>query len=111
MTPIMSVWPVSCINGGMSRWSTPETVQGFVQSPPNDTLLALAAQERRRGGAVALDIGCGAARNAVPLALQGWRVIGTDNSRPMLTAARERARAAGANQAFFVEAGMDRLPI
>ena len=86
-------------------------VQGFVQSPPNDTLLAFAAHERRRGATVALDIGCGAARNTVPLALAGWRVVGTDNSRPMLAAARERARVAEAHSTAFLEAEMDALPI
>ena len=111
MTAVMRNIMRLCLNGGMSRWSAPETVQGFVQSPPNDTLLTFAAQERQRRAAIALDIGCGAARNAVPLALQGWRVIGTDNSRPMLTAARERARAAGVSHALFLEAGMDRLPV
>jgi SAM-dependent methyltransferase len=86
-------------------------VQGFVQSPPNDTLLAFAAHERHRGVNVALDIGCGAARNAVPLALAGWRVVGTDNSRPMLAAARERARVADTHATAFLEAEMDALPI
>lgn len=96
----------------MSRWSTPETVQGFVQSPPNDTLMAFAETEGRRAPrATALDIGCGAARNAVPLALAGWRVVATDNSRPMLEAARDRARKAGAENAVFLEAGMDALPV
>ncbi len=42
------------------------------------------------GGRV-LDIGCGAGRNAVPLARQGWRVLGTDLSVAMLEAAHARA--------------------
>ena len=37
-----------------------------------------------------LDIGCGAGRNAVPLAREGWQVIGTDLSLPMLIAATAR---------------------
>jgi SAM-dependent methyltransferase len=93
-----------------SRWSTPETVQGFVQSPPNDTLVAFAAGERQRvPNGLALDIGCGAARNALPLARSGWRVIGTDNSRPMLEAARERS--AGERNLLLLEATMDCLPV
>ena len=87
-------------------------VRGFVESPPNDTLMEFAARERARcAHGTVLDIGCGAARNAVPLAQAGWRVIGTDNSRPMLEAARDRARAAGAGPLLFVEAPMARLPI
>lgn len=37
-----------------------------------------------------LDIGCGAGRNAVPLAQAGWRVVGSDASWPMLHAAAAR---------------------
>jgi SAM-dependent methyltransferase len=39
----------------------------------------------------ALDLGCGAGRNAVPLAALGWSVVGLDNSLPMLVAARTRS--------------------
>jgi SAM-dependent methyltransferase len=96
-----------------SPWSSPETVAGFVQSPPNAVLVRYADEVRRRvGGGVALDIGCGAARNAIPLAHQGWRVTGVDNSAPMLAAAIERARAEGAaGRASFLEGAMDALPI
>jgi SAM-dependent methyltransferase len=74
------------------RWSSPDAVRGFVQSPPNQTLLRFAAQERVRCGPVArvLDIGCGAGRNARPLADEGWYVCGLDTSWPMLAAAAER---------------------
>jgi SAM-dependent methyltransferase len=76
-----------------SPWSRPETVRSFVESPPNQTLLAFAAAERRRhtSTARALDIGCGAARNARPLADAGWEVCGVDNSAPMLAAAAARS--------------------
>ena len=73
-----------------SSWSEAGTVAGFAQSPPNQTLLAFAAAERRRGSSRLLDIGCGAGRNAIPLAEQGWSVTGTDLSWPMLCAARQR---------------------
>ena len=78
-----------------SPWSRPETVAGFSASPPNDDLLRFARAELGRAGrGRALDLGCGAGRNAVPLSEDGWRVLGIDLSLPMLHAARERARAA-----------------
>lgn len=93
-------------------WSAPATVEGFVRSPPNATLLAYAAAERRRApDGRALDIGCGAARNALPLARAGWQVVGTDLSQPMLNAAAARVAAAGvADHVELTLAPMDRLP-
>lgn len=95
------------------RWSAPETVAGFVQSPPNATLMAFAEAElARTGSGVLLDIGCGAGRNALPLARQGWRVIGTDTSAPMLAAAADRLRHEEAPlDLAFVHAAMDALPM
>jgi len=79
-----------------ASWSKPETVRGFAQSSPNATLLRFAERERLRAGpAWALDVGCGAGRNAVPLACLGWRVVGVDLSLPMLVAAAARATAQG----------------
>ncbi len=94
-----------------SPWSTPATVAGFVASLPNQTLLAMAAAERRRapGGRV-IDIGCGAGRNAVPLAGQGWHVLGTDLSQPMLAAAVTRVAEVRAGRLQCVLAPMDALP-
>lgn len=96
-----------------SSWSAPSTVHGFTQSPPNETLLAFAAGELATGrGQRLLDIGCGAARNAVPLARLGWHVLGTDLSEPMLAAARLR----GSSEVppvhmQVVMAPMDALPV
>ena len=76
-----------------SAWSAPGTVAGFAQSPPNAVLVAFAERELARGGSAhALDIGCGAGRNAVPLARLGWHVTGLDLSWPMLGAAAQRVR-------------------
>ena len=72
-----------------SSWSTPSTVAGFAQSSPNETLLEAAAREWRASARL-LDIGCGAGRNAFPLARGGWEVIGTDLSLAMLSAAASR---------------------
>jgi SAM-dependent methyltransferase len=95
-----------------SPWSAPSTVAGFAQSPPNDVLVGFAKEERRRPGALrALDLGCGAARNAVPLARLGWEVTGTDLSWPMLGAARRRAQREGVgDRVRLVLAPMDRIP-
>ena len=65
---------------------------GFAQSPPNAVLMRFAQEELQRSQwARALDVGCGAGRNAVPLARLGWTVVGTDLSWPMLAAATARA--------------------
>ena len=95
-----------------SPWSAPSTVAGFAQSPPNEILVGFAEKERQRPGAVrALDLGCGAARNAVPLARLGWEVTGTDLSWPMLRAARQRAeREQCGDRVRLVLAPMDRIP-
>ena len=73
-----------------SSWSEPGTVAGFAQSSPNPVLVRLAAAERVAGGRQAVDIGCGAGRNALPLAGLGWDVFGLDLSWPMLAAAAHR---------------------
>ena len=92
-----------------SPWSQPGTVEGFVRSPPNDTLLQIA--QREMASARLLDIGCGAARNALPLAEAGWEVVGTDSSSPMLAAAAARvADAGGAIRVHLLRASMDHLP-
>ena len=96
-----------------SPWSTPGTVAGFVRSPPNDVLLGIAQQEfDRSGGGHLLDIGCGAGRNAVPLARLGWEVLGTDLSWPMLVAAADRVESAGEMRRLrLVLASMESLPV
>lgn len=74
-----------------SPWSAPDTVAGFAGSAPNPVLMRYAERRRADGACVwALDVGCGAGRNAVPLAAMGWKVVGTDLSWPMLHAAAGR---------------------
>ena len=97
-----------------SPWSTPGTVAGFLRSQPNDVLLSVARKELARLGAGRLlDIGCGAGRNAVPLAGLGWDVLGTDLSWPMLVAAADAPAGAtdSAGRLQFALASMDSLPI
>lgn len=93
-------------------WSAPRTVEGFLRSEPNQRLLSYASQVQARGGRVALDIGCGAARNALPLALLGWRVVGTDLSWAMLEGARMKLAAQPNAPALgLVQAPMESLPV
>jgi SAM-dependent methyltransferase len=96
-----------------SGWSAPEIVTGFAQSAPNAVLLRFAERERRRvhGTAHALDVGCGAARNAIPLIHLGWDVIGVDLSRPMLGAAAQRAHQERiGDRLHLILATMDQIP-
>lgn len=94
------------------NWSTPETVAGFARGAPNLTLMDFAARQYTRGGRRVLDIGCGAARNAAPLARAGWDVLGTDTSWPMLRAAHVRAVDEGVGDRLdVVAAAMDALPV
>jgi SAM-dependent methyltransferase len=75
-----------------SQWSEPGVVAGFSTSAPNPTLMQYAQRlaASRHTTLRVLDIGCGAGRNAVPLARAGLEVIGTDLSWPMLAAAASR---------------------
>jgi SAM-dependent methyltransferase len=94
-----------------SPWNNPAVVEGFVKSPPNARLLAY-AQAARRGEEPLriLDIGCGAGRNAIPLAETGGRVFGIDQSQPMLDALVTRM--AGRTLPLRVaRAAMDHLPV
>jgi SAM-dependent methyltransferase len=95
-----------------TAWSEAGTVAGFAQSPPNQTLMRFAGDELAAGGRRLLDIGCGAGRNAVPLARQGWSITGLDLSWPMLQAAAGRAAAeSSAGAVRLVLAPMEYLPI
>ena len=94
-----------------SPWDQAGTVEGFVRSPPNATLLQVAARERRVSARL-LDIGCGAGRNALPLAMSGWEVVATDTSQAMLTAAAARvAEAELQRRVRLVRAPMHQLPL
>ena len=94
-----------------SAWSAPGTVAGFARSGPNEVLMEFARRERARlDRGRLLDVGCGAGRNAIPLALQGWEVLGTDLSWPMLQAAAGRIPHDLASRTSLALAPMDRLP-
>jgi SAM-dependent methyltransferase len=86
-------------------------VSGFAQAGANQTLLVFALREQDPGGTRAVDIGCGAGRNLVPLARLGWTVLGVDLSMPMLEAASARIRDEGLSQAAVALAPLDALPL
>jgi SAM-dependent methyltransferase len=94
------------------RWEDPRTVAGFTSGAPNANLVAFARTVlARTPSARCLDIGCGAARNALPLAEIGFRVAATDLSVPMLDAARTRIAASdAAPRVELVHAPMAPLP-
>lgn len=96
-----------------SSWSSPDTVQGFSRASPNPELLRFVSEELRRAGTLrVLDIGCGAGRNAVPLAELGTEVVGVDLSLPMLLAAARRGYGSHAGgDLHFALSPMDRLPV
>lgn len=69
------------------------------------------ALREMRASARLLDIGCGAGRNTAPLARLGWRVFGTDLSRPMVEAAAASVTAQQlTDRVRLLLAPMDRLP-
>jgi SAM-dependent methyltransferase len=96
-----------------SRWDEAGTVGSFSTAGPNRVLLEFVRAElARRPGLRVLDLGCGAARNAAPMAALGATVVGTDVSWPMLTGARRRASSEGvARRVGLVRAPMDDLPM
>jgi SAM-dependent methyltransferase len=96
-----------------SPWNTRATVAGFERGVPNEVLMRFAAAELERApNGLAIDIGCGAARNSVPLAEQGWQVLGTDLSAPMLAAAARRAvETRQIQHVHLALAVMDALPV
>ena len=67
------------------------------------------ALAQRTGGPI-LELGCGTGRVAVPLALDGHRVVGVDRSAAALARADRRARGAGA-ALRLIEADMCDAPV
>jgi SAM-dependent methyltransferase len=92
-----------------TAWNDAATVAGFMQSPPNGRLIEYANRlAHRRRPLRVLDIGCGAGRNAVPLAEHGAVVVAADLSEPMIRAASTRRAATALHLAL---APMDALPV
>ena len=95
------------------RWDDAGTVQNFSTAGPNRVLLEFVRAEMGRCPDLRiLDVGCGAARNAAPIAALGATVIGVDVSWPMLVGARRRVAFDNvAGRVKLVRAPMDDLPI
>jgi SAM-dependent methyltransferase len=95
------------------RWEEAGVVKGFSTAAANEILLAFVRAElARRPRLRILDVGCGAARNAAPMAAEGAAVIGTDVAWPMLEAASRRVEGAGVvRRVVLVRAPMDHLPL
>ena len=93
-------------------WSDPATIAGFKATPPNPELIEFSRRELERiGRGRALDIGCGAGRNAIPLADAGWQVLGVDLSLAALRAAAARSSGPRAATMRLALASMDALPV
>ena len=95
------------------RWDEAGIVGSFSAAPPNRILMDFVRTEMARcPGLRILDLGCGAARNAAPMAAQGGTVFATDVSWPMLKAAQGRVASEGvAGQVALIRASMDYLPL
>ncbi|MEO8431193.1 MAG: class I SAM-dependent methyltransferase [Acidobacteriota bacterium] len=96
-----------------SRWDEAATVGSFSTAGPNTVLMEFVRIELARCPRLRiLDVGCGAARNAAPMAALGGTVIGTDVSWPMLAGARRRVASEDvAGRVGLVRASMDYLPM
>jgi len=96
-----------------SQWSAPGTVAGFARSAPNTVLMSFVEMELNGSkDPRVLDIGCGAGRNALPIARLGWKVVGTDLSWPMLAAAANRTSEEHLEGGFCgILAPMESLPV
>ncbi len=82
----MKNWDEHYLNGNFINWDL---------SYPSQELVAFLATMTFSKKKVAMDVGCGAGREAIFLAQQGWYVIGVDISAEALRIAAERAKEIG----------------
>lgn len=77
---------------------------------PEDFIVDFASTLRKKGGGTVLDVGCGAGRNTVFLAKEGFCVVGVDISPTALKIALERARSENVERCIFVKHDFLELP-
>jgi ubiquinone/menaquinone biosynthesis C-methylase UbiE len=97
----------------IGRWGDAPVVGSFSAAPANPTLVEFVRSETRRQRELrVLDVGCGAARNMVPIASLAALLVGIDLAAPMLEAARRRlAGTDAAASVVLLRSAMDRLPL
>jgi ubiquinone/menaquinone biosynthesis C-methylase UbiE len=77
---------------------------------PDDFVVNLVPHLAEMGASRILDAGCGAGRNAIFLAKQGFHVVGLDISSTALKLAQERANEIGLRNFIFVEHSFSKMP-
>lgn len=77
---------------------------------PDDFIVSFAQTLRKKGCRTVLDVGCGAGRNAVFLAEEGFYAVGVDISSTALELALEKARSKGVKRCIFVKHDFRELP-
>ena len=92
-------------------WNSSGIVDSFRRKEPARGLMEFASQNLETGSAV-VDIGCGAGRHTIPLAMLGHTVTGLDTAAGMLEAAREYAdRERVSSRCSLLDGAMDDLPV
>ncbi|MFP4643638.1 MAG: class I SAM-dependent methyltransferase [Spirochaetales bacterium] len=92
-------------------WNSTQIVDSFRRKEPARGLMQFASQNLTAGSTV-VDIGCGAGRHTVPLAMLGYTVTGVDTATAMLDAARDYAeRERVSSRCSLLEGSMDNLPV
>ena len=77
---------------------------------PDDFIVNFVSTLKKKGSKTILDVGCGAGRNAVFLAKEGFYVVGLDISPTSLKLALEKANDENVNNCIFVTHDFLKLP-
>ena len=77
---------------------------------PDDFIVSFAQTLRKKGCRTVLDVGCGAGRNAVFFAEEGFYAVGVDISPTTLELALEKAKSKSVKRCIFVKHDFLELP-